>query len=122
MTHYLKIEFAYLKGGIFMSQSNYILKMLEQFKLTYCNPGSVPMHEGTKLSADMNTEKADSTLYRQMVGKLLYLTNTRPDISYSVEVASRFMNKPQKAHLDAVKQIMRYLKHTAKMGIMFKAR
>ncbi|KAA0061434.1 putative mitochondrial protein [Cucumis melo var. makuwa] len=70
------------------------------------------MHKGKDL--------ADPTMYRQLVGSLIYLTLTRPDISYSVGVVSRYMSKPKKPHLEAVRRILRYLRGTTEYGLLYK--
>ena len=59
-------------------------------------------------------------MYRQLVGSLIYLTLTRPDISYPVRMVSRYMSNPKKPHLDAVKRILRYVKGTINFGILYK--
>ena len=62
----------------------------------------------------------DVTMYRQLVGSLIYLTLTRPDIAYLVGVVSRYISNPKKPHLDEVKQILRYVKGTINFGILYK--
>lgn len=111
MRNYLKIEFLQLDTKIFITQQRFIPKMLDQFGMENCNPCCTPMAEGVELSKEMSgAEEVDSFTYRQIVGTLLYLTNTRPDISYAVGVVSRFMTKPLQPHMDAAKRILRYLK------------
>jgi len=85
---YLGVNFTTFKEGVFLSQRLYIEKMLQSFKMANCNPTKVPMAEGTKLESNMSEHKVDSTSYRQMVGKLFYLTNTKPNISLSIFVVS----------------------------------
>jgi len=84
-----------------------------------CNPTKVPMDPGVKLDADKQGERVDATEYRRIVGCLRYLLHTRPDLSYSVGIASRFMEKPTVKHRNAVKQIMRYLKGTLEFGLVY---
>jgi hypothetical protein len=75
-----------------------------------CNLTRVPIDPGTKLVTDKQGERVDATEYRRIIGCLRYFLYTRPDLSYAVGMASRFMEKPTKKHLHVVKQIMRYLK------------
>ncbi len=65
-----------------------------------------------KLSADEGDLVEDTTMYIRIVGSLIYMTITRPDLSYAVGVVSQFMQTPQKPHLDSVRRILRYIKHT----------
>ena len=85
-----------------------------------CKPISTPMDPNVRLKEDEGNDLEDMTMYRQLVGSLIYLTLTRPDISYPVGVVSRYMSKPKKPHLDAVKRILRYVKGTINFGIMYK--
>jgi len=77
------------------------------------------MEPSLKLHSDTEGEKTDATNYRRMIGCLRYLLHTRPDLAYSVGVASRFMEKPTVLHLKAVKQIFRYLKGTINFGLVY---
>lgn len=81
--------------------------MLQEFGLENCKSVSTPMIEKLKLTPDMQAPAADSTRYQRMVGKLIFLTHTRIDISYAVSVVSRFMSNPQEPHAQAVKHIYR---------------
>jgi hypothetical protein len=75
-----------------------------------------------KLSVDEGDLMEDTTMYIRMVGSLIYMTITRPDLNYAVGVVSRFMQTPQKPHLDAVRRILRYIKHTLQCGIFYEAK
>jgi len=77
------------------------------------------MDPGAKLDVDKQREKIDATKYRRIIGCLSYLLSTRPDLSFSVGMASRFMEKPTIKHLGAVKQIMRCLKGTLNFGLVY---
>jgi hypothetical protein len=102
---YLKAECVQVPAGIFMSQRGYYKQILETFGLLDTHDVSTPMVERPHLLSNMQQELVDPTLYRSMVGKLLHLTHTRPDITYSVSVVSRFIARPQAAHLQAVRRI-----------------
>jgi hypothetical protein len=84
-----------------------------------CNPCQVPMDPKVKLSKERNTPPVDATEYRSMVGSLRYLVNTRPDLAFSVEYVSRFIEMPHEEHLAAVKHILRYLAGTWNWGLFY---
>ncbi len=75
-----------------------------------------------KLSADEGDLVEDTIMYRCIVGNLIYMTITRPDLSYAVGVVSQFMQTPRKPHLDTVRRILRYIKHTLQCGIFYEAK
>jgi hypothetical protein len=116
---YLKAECIHVANGIFMSQRGYCHQILETFGMLDAHAVSTPMVERPRLLSNMQEDFVDPTLYRSMVGKLLYLTHTRPDITYSVSVVSRFMSQPQISHLQAVRRIFWYLSGTCDFGILF---
>jgi hypothetical protein len=116
---YLKAECIHVANGIFMSQRGYCHQILETFGMLDAHAVSTPMVERPRLLSNMQEDFVDPTLYRSMVGKLLYLTHTRPDITYSVSVVSRFMSQPQISHLQAVRRIFQYLSGTCNFGILF---
>jgi len=80
--------------------------------MTGYKPISIPLEQNVKLSANEGDLVKDTTMYRRIVGSLIYMTITRPDLSYAVGVMSQFMQTPQKPHLDVVRCILRYIKHT----------
>jgi hypothetical protein len=82
---------------------------------------ATPMVSNLKLLQDMTSETVDVTLYRKMVGSLMYLTNTRPDICFDVNTLSQYMEHPRQVHLVAVKHVMRYLKGTMDYGLKYVA-
>ena len=81
-------------GQTFVCQSKYVKDVLKRFKMDQCKSSTVPMQQNVKLSCDDGSKEVNSTMYRQMVGSLNYLTTTRPDIAYFVSVLSQFMAKP----------------------------
>lgn len=85
-----------------------------------CKPFVTPMAPNEKLSKYDGKEKVDASIYRSLVGSLIYLTHTRPDIVHAVSIVSRFMSEPSKAHLTAAKRILRYVKGTKSYGILYK--
>lgn len=87
--------------------------------MTECNPLSTPMEQNLKLTSIEGKEFEDATKYRQLVGSLIYLTTTRPDISFTIGILSRFMQKPCEGHWSAAKRVLRYLKGTQDLGIKY---
>eukprot|EP00253_Pinus_taeda_P026038 PITA_26038 len=92
--YYLGIEVTQHPKSIFLSQKKYIGDLLNRFGMIECNPLSTPMEQNLKLTSIEGKEFEDATKYRQLVGSLIYLTTTRPDISFVVGILSRFMQKP----------------------------
>ncbi|XP_074377149.1 secreted RxLR effector protein 161-like [Apium graveolens] len=120
LKHFLGLEISRCKEGILVSQGQYAKKIIEIFKMINCRPAPTPMEQNLKLKANIEKELKNVRTYRTLVGSLIYLTITRPDISFSVGVVSQFMQKPRKPHLDAANRILRYLKHTINYGLMYK--
>jgi len=87
--------------------------------MSECNSTKFPMEPGCKLNADKGGQQVDATEYRKMIGCLRYLLHTRPDLSYSVGLASMFMEKQPVMRTKAIKQIMRYLKGTLDLGLVY---
>ncbi len=75
-----------------------------------------------KLSANEGDLVEDTTMYKCIVGSLIYMTIIRPDLSYEVGVVNQFMQTPQKPHLDVMRHILRYIKHTLQCGIFYEAK
>ena len=86
-----------------------------------CRPASTPMDPNVKLSPEMGELLPDASPYQRLVGRLIYLTNTRPDISFAVSVVSQFMHSPRSSHLDAVYHILRYLKTCPGLGLFYES-
>ncbi|XP_071740551.1 uncharacterized mitochondrial protein AtMg00810-like [Rutidosis leptorrhynchoides] len=117
--YYLGIEVAQCKWGITLRQTAYAKRILEQFGMQNCNPARSPIESHLKVGKDEGDEEVDPTEYRRVVGCLRYLTLTRPDLSYSVGIASRFMEKPTALHLPIVKRVLRYVKGTLDYGLNY---
>jgi transposase InsO family protein len=120
LSYSLGIEFLSRPDGIFITQRQYIRETLKEFGLDQCKPAATPMMEKLKLVPDMQAPAADSSLYQRMVGKLIFLTHTRPDIAYAVSVISRFMAHPQLPHAQAVKHLYRYLQGTTDLALAYR--
>jgi hypothetical protein len=120
LKYFLGIEVARSNKGIFLSQRNYILDLLAEVGMLDCKPADTPMIQNHKLGIDPNQSPANKERYQRLVGKLIYLSHTRPDIAYAVSVVSQFMHSPSEEHMEAVMRILRYLKGAPGRGIMFK--
>ena len=93
--------------------------MLRKFDMDKAKSISTPMHPSQVLEADKDGEKVSESLYRGMIGSLLYLTASRPDLQLSVGICARFQSNPKQSHLNAVKRIMRYLVGTTNLGLWY---
>lgn len=118
LKYFLGIEVARSKHGIFLCQRKYILDLLSETGLRGCKPVDTPIEQNHKLFQCSNSISIDKGRYQRLVGKLIYLSHTRPDITYAVNVVSQFMHDPCKPHMDAVERILRYLKSTPGKGIL----
>jgi transposase InsO family protein len=118
---YLGVSFFYEPAGILMSHTRYIQRCLNELGLTDCLPAAVPIDPSVKLSENMDSSfLSDPTYYHIIVGKALHLNNTRPDIVFAVGVVTRFTKAPREAHLEAAIHIMRYLKGTMLLSILYR--
>ncbi|GJV87584.1 zinc finger, CCHC-type containing protein [Tanacetum coccineum] len=120
LAYYLGIEVTQTGGEITIKQTGYINKILKETSMTDSNDTKIPMDPGTKLVKAEDGNTVDATYYRSLIGSLRYLLHTRPDLSYSVGLLSRFMQDPKDHHLKAVKQVIRYIKGTKEHGIIYK--
>lgn len=120
LKHFLGLEVDRTEKGLFLCQQKYARDFLQKYGMLNCKPISTPMEVNAKLCSAEGKDLEDSTMYRQLVGSLTYLTLTRPDIAFAVGVASRFMQKPKKSHLEAVRRILRYIKGTLSFGLLYK--
>ncbi|GJV57324.1 retrovirus-related pol polyprotein from transposon TNT 1-94 [Tanacetum coccineum] len=119
LNFFLGLQIKQLNDGIFFNQSKYIKEMLKKFGLEDSKPMKTPMSTETKLTRDEEGESVDNTKYRGMIGSLLYLTASRPDIMFSVCLCARFQEDPKTSHLEAVKRIFRYIKGTMHLGLWY---
>jgi Reverse transcriptase (RNA-dependent DNA polymerase) len=119
MRYFLGLEIKQEKSRIFVSQGAYARKILQKFGMHDCNPVATPMELGAKLSKLEGGEDVDSNTYQSIIGSLRYLTCTKPDIAFVVGVASQFMEDPRHSHLKVVKRILRYVKGTEDLGLLY---
>ncbi|GJR79475.1 hypothetical protein Tco_0150260 [Tanacetum coccineum] len=105
--------------GIFISQDKYVTEILKKFSFSDVKTASTPMETYKPLLKDADGEDVDEHLYRSMIGSLMYLTSSRPDIMFAVCACARFQVNPKILHLYAVKRIFRYLKGQPKLGLWY---
>ncbi|XP_047267681.1 uncharacterized mitochondrial protein AtMg00810-like [Capsicum annuum] len=120
MHYFLGLEVVQSNDGIFVSQKKYVQNFLNKFKMQNCNPTNIPVEFGLKLTKAGSGKKMDNTFYKQIMGSLMYLNATRPDIMYIVSLVSRYMECPTEIHLLAAKRILRYLQGTKDFGIFYR--
>ena len=106
-----------MENGIFFNQSKFTKELLKKYDMNDAKEISTPMGTATKLDKDEQGKEVNETMYRGMIGSLLYLTASRPDIMFSVCLCARFQACPKESHLKSVKRIFRYLKGTVDYGI-----
>ncbi|GJT22447.1 retrovirus-related pol polyprotein from transposon TNT 1-94 [Tanacetum coccineum] len=116
---FLGLQIKQLDDGMFFNQSKYIKEMLKRFGLEDSKPMKTPMSTEIKLMKNEEGESVDNIKYRGMIGSLLYLTVSRPDIMFSVCLCARFQEDPKTSHLEAVKCIFRYVKGTMHLGLWY---
>ena len=119
LKYFLGIEVLRSKHGIFISQRKYVLDLLEETGMLGGRPNDTPVDPNQKLDVDEEGLQVDKGNYQRLVGRLIYLSHTRPDIAYAVSTVSQFMHSPRQSHLDAVFRILRYLKSAPGKGLMF---
>ena len=119
LKYFLGMEIARSKKGIAVSQRKYVLDLLNETGMLGCKPAKTPMDSTVKLEESDGSPPVDKGRYQRLVGKLIYLSHTRPDIGFSVSMVSQFMNNPTEKHMTAVTRILRYLKMTPGKGLFF---
>jgi hypothetical protein len=115
LRYFLGIEIARSARGIVLSQRKYVLDLFNDTGMMQCRAAATPIDQNYKITAESG-ELVEKETYQRLVGRLLYLCHTRPDIAYAVSVVSRYMHEPRTGHLDAVHRILRYLKGTRGKG------
>jgi hypothetical protein len=121
LTFFLSIQVKQTKQGIFIHQAKYMKDLMKKFNMAKLKPVSTPMSMEAVLDPDENGEAVDQREYRNMIGYLLYLTVTRPDIQFVVCLCACFQLSPCSSHQTAVQRILRSLKHTPVFGIWYSA-
>ena len=119
LKYFLGIEVARSKYGIFLCQRKYNIDLLSEIGLLGSKPVDTPIEQKHKPFQCSNSANIVRGRYQRLVGKLIYLSHARPDITYAVNVVSQFMHDARKLHMDDVERILRYLKSTLGKGILF---
>ncbi|GJS74497.1 retrovirus-related pol polyprotein from transposon TNT 1-94 [Tanacetum coccineum] len=119
ISFFLGLQISQNPRGIFINQSKYANEILKKFDLHKSDPVDTPMVERTKLDEDLSGIPVDQTQYRSMIGSLMYLTASRPDLVFAVCMCARYQSKPTKKHLEAVKRVFRYLQGSINMGLWY---
>ncbi|KAI3735961.1 hypothetical protein L6452_15489 [Arctium lappa] len=119
LNFFLGLQVKQLPEGIFINQAKYIKYMLRKFNMSDSSIMKTPMATGTLLDADFSGKPVDQKVYRSMIGSLLYLTASRPDIMFAICFCARYQSNPKESHFNAVKRILRYLKGTPNLGLWY---
>ena len=120
LKYFLGIEVAYSTQGIFKSQQRYAIDILKETGKIRCKLVSTLMDSNQKLGEAKEEPVVDRKMYQRLVGRLIYLAHTRPDIAYSVSMISQFMHDPRESHLQAAYRLLHYLKSNPGKGTIFK--
>ena len=119
LTYFLGLQVKQTDSGIYINQAKYARNLVKRFGLDKAAHVRTPMAANAKLTNDPSSEFVNVILYRSMIGCLLYLTASRPDIALSVGVCSRFQSNPKVSHLNAVKRIIKYVGGTCDYGLFY---
>ena len=119
MTFFLSMQVQQKHNEIFVYRQKYAKKVLRKFNMEECKPTATPMNQKEIFCKEDEAERVDERLYKSLIGCLMYLTTTRPDIMYVVSLLSRYMHCASKIHFQAAKKILRYVKGTIDYGIRF---
>nr|GEV69914.1 uncharacterized mitochondrial protein AtMg00810-like [Tanacetum cinerariifolium] len=119
MEFFLGLQVNQFSNGIFINQSKYILYILKRFRMENYDTVPTPMVEQVKPKLDLVGKPVDHIVYRSMIGSLMYLTSSRPDIMFATCMCARYQANPNDHHVSAVKRIFRYLKGTINLGLWY---
>ncbi|KAK6161993.1 hypothetical protein DH2020_001834 [Rehmannia glutinosa] len=119
LNFFLGLQIKQCQEGIYISQSKYTKELLKKFGIEEGRTVSTPMATNVKIDKDEKGKSVDESKYRGMIGSLLYLTASRPDILHVVCLCARFQSNPKESHMSAVKRIFRYLKGTIQYGLFY---
>ena len=117
LNHFLQLQICQQGLSIFLSQSKYARNLVRKYVLEFASSIRTPMSPNVELTVDLLGKSFDSSQYRSMIGSLLYLIASRPDISYSVGVCARYQANLKESHMIALKKIIKYVKTTADFGV-----
>jgi hypothetical protein len=121
LTFFLGIQVKQTKQGTFVHQTKYMKDLMKKFNMAELKPVSTSMSSAASLGPDEDGDVVDQREYRSMIGSLMYLTATRPNIQFAVGLCARFQSSPRSSHRTAVQRVFSYLKHTSEFGIWYSA-
>nr|GEX51818.1 retrovirus-related Pol polyprotein from transposon TNT 1-94 [Tanacetum cinerariifolium] len=119
MSFFLGLQVSQSPGSIFINQSKFALEILKKFRMDSCDSVDTPIMDRLNLDEDPLGIPVDQTRFRSMVGSLMYLTASRPDLVFVVCMCARYQASPTKKHLEALKRVFRYLKRTTNWGLWY---
>nr|GEY32976.1 copia protein [Tanacetum cinerariifolium] len=119
ISFFLGLRISQSPRGIFINQSKYALESLKKYGFESCDPVDTPILEKSKLDEDKEGKAVDPSHYRGMIGTLLYLTASRPDLQFAICMCARYQARPTEKHVHAVKRIFRYLRGTVHRGLWY---
>lgn len=118
--YFLGLEVTYIPQGIVLSQRKFTKELLTDMVMLHCKPACTSLPMNTHFTTTDGTPHPDPTLYRNIIGKINFLINTRPDLSYAAQTLSQFMQNPTTVHMAAVQHILRYIKGSLGQGILLR--
>jgi len=119
LTYFLGLQVKQMEDTIFISQSKYAKNIMKKFGLENGGHKRTPAATHLELTKDESGIFVDQSMYRSMIGSLLYLTASRPDITFDVGVCARYQDEPKRSHLTQVKRILKYINRTSDYGILY---
>ncbi|XP_047181711.1 uncharacterized mitochondrial protein AtMg00810-like [Vigna umbellata] len=119
LNFFLGLQIKQVERGTFVSQTKYCREVLKKFGMDTCKEVNTPMATSCYLDKDESGEEVNQTMFRGMIGSLLYLTASRRDIMQNVCVCTRYQANPKESHLTVVKRILKYLKGTTSFGLWY---
>jgi len=119
LNYFLGLQIKQLKDGIFLNQANYCKDLLRKFGMDKCKSISTPFSTSCHLDHDIARNPIDDTKYKGLIGSLLYLTASRPNIMFAVCMCARFQSTPKESHFNAAKRILKYLQGTKEVGLWY---
>ncbi|GMG36772.1 unnamed protein product [Ambrosiozyma monospora] len=121
VSNFLGMSVSQTPGRVSLDLEVYLTRLLQDFGMSHCNPVATPLPPSIDLASDTSPLLSDSSVYRSMVGKLIFACNTvRPDLAFSVSTLSRYLSSPREGHLTAAKHVLRYVKGTLHLKLVYR--
>ena len=119
MHYILGLEVWQRDGCFFVGHGKYAIEILRRFRMEDCKPVTITLVSNWRKIDASGSKEFDPTLHRHLIGLLMYLVNTRPDISFAVNSLSQFMVDPWRVHWTATKHVLRYIRGTVEYGLVY---